>query len=239
MERAYAAVYGDTYRRHWWFRARERFIIRRIQRLGLRDARILDVGCGDALFFPALEPFGAVAGVEPDASVVSAATRRAGRVHVGPFEGFAGTPGGYDLILMLDVLEHVDDPAAALRHAAELVRRPAGTLLVTVPALPWLWTSHDAVNHHRRRYRRDELGAALRAAGFEPLDLRYLFSGLVAPKLAVRALERLGTRSVDETALPAPRLNRLLERATGALLRIEEVVAPPLGTSVFAEARPR
>lgn len=57
----------------------------------------------------------------------------------------------YSLILMLDVLEHLEDPVGALQHAVDLLT-PEGTLLITVPAFMALWTNHDVLNHHLTRY---------------------------------------------------------------------------------------
>lgn len=191
MDSRYATVYADLYRRHWWWRAREAAVVATIQELALpRPAQILDVGCGDALFFDRLEEFGAVEGLEVDASLVSAETRQTRRVFVQPFDAAFDPGKRYDLILMLDVLEHVPDPEAALRHATHLLE-PGGYLLVTVPALRWLWTSHDDFNQHRTRYHRDELGQELRHAGLAVEALRFLFLWPVVGKIGVKLKEKL------------------------------------------------
>src|SRR5262245_30324466 len=112
LRTAYAQSYRTLWERHWWWRSRESYVLGWLQRLARPTTRprILDVGCGDGLFFERLEQFGRVEGLEPDASIVrdprwrdriwpvALGSDRDGRVS-----------GPYDLILMLDVLEHIAD----------------------------------------------------------------------------------------------------------------------------------
>ena len=141
-----------------------------------------------------------------------------GRVLIRPFDASfqPGTP--YDLILFLDVLEHLPDPVEALRHARSLLA-PGGTVLVTVPAFRALWTAHDDFNHHRTRYTRHGLlvgdDAGRSGAGGELLLLHW-----VAPvKLAVRLAEAICPRAAqagDGASCPGQRdaLSRLPPRGT-------------------------
>lgn len=109
-----------------------------------------------------------------------------------------------DLVLMLDVIEHVDDDVGLV---SEYVRRaPDGArFLISVPAFDFLWSSHDDFLGHRRRYTADELDFVVANAGLERLDIRYFF-GLLFPavaclRLADRALQ--GDRPARESALKA------------------------------------
>src|SRR5262249_44374054 len=125
----------------------------------------------------------------------------------------------YDLVLMLDVLEHIADDHEALRAARSAVR-PGGHLLLTVPALSWLWSRHDEVNDHFRRYSRSLLRTVLRDAGFHVESVRYFFAWTVAPMLVRRWLFRpqsgRGGRSAREAAvsIPTAPLNQLLTLAS-------------------------
>ena len=114
---------------------REAAILREVGRLlgpgGSHN--ILDVGCGDGLLFDKLAPYGHVEGVEVDPLTVSADGPWRQRIHIGPFDESYRPERQFDLILMLDVLEHLPKPAAALQHAASLLSRD-GVVLVTVPA---------------------------------------------------------------------------------------------------------
>lgn len=248
MDPDYARYYRELHERHWWFRCRRRWIVGELERhLGGRfEGRIgekgvgpiLDVGSGDGLFLPTLEAYGEPEGLEPEAEAVSETTRERWTMHLRPFDEEFRPGRTYGLVTLLDVLEHLDDDIAALRHVRALLR-PGGLLLLTVPALRWLWTRHDDLNHHRRRYTRRELVAALEAAGFQVLDSRYLFHWLVPVKLAIRCAERLHPAEPAVPRIPPASLDRFfylltrLEQETLSRLRF------PLGSSIFAAARPK
>src|SRR5437763_7260054 len=120
MDAQYAAAYPELYRRHWWWRAREAILLRRIARLlrGRGPARILDVGCGAGLFFDALAQFGHVEGIEADRAAIADAGRWRPRIRTGELDASYASDAPLDLILLLDVLEHVSDPESLLRRAA-------------------------------------------------------------------------------------------------------------------------
>ena len=192
------AEYGQRYRalwnEHWWWRSREAFLLAWIERLHRRmpRRRILDVGCGDGLFFDRLQKFGQVEGIEPDASLVHDPRWRP-QIRIAPLEPGSFAPGAYDLVLMLDVLEHIADDHSALVSARSALR-PGGHLVLTVPALSLLWSRHDEANAHYRRYPRRGLRGTLDAAGFEVETVRYFFFWTVAPMLLRRVLAPAGTR---------------------------------------------
>jgi SAM-dependent methyltransferase len=155
---------------------------------GVATLRILDVGCGDGLFFGPLAQFGEVEGVEPDEGLVSSESPHRARIRTARFDTDFRPPEPYSLVLMLDVLEHLDDPGEALRHAYSLLAAGGG-LLLTVPAFQVLWTNHDVINHHRVRYRRATLRPLLWQAGFVILEERYWFQWTCPLKLAIRLSE--------------------------------------------------
>jgi SAM-dependent methyltransferase len=242
----YAQAYRTLWERHWWWRSREAYVLGRLERRHRRAGggalRLLDVGCGDGLFFDRLERFGTVEGLEPDASLLaglSGRSRWCGRITQGTLGGGFDPGPVYDVVLMLDVLEHIADDRSALR-AARAVLRPGGTLLLTVPALAWLWSRHDVVNEHHRRYHRRALHDVLRTAGFEVEAVRYFFAWTVGPLLLRRWLNPAGGRraAVDYavTVPPAP-VNRALTLVSRAEHAAGRFVRWPLGSSLLAEAR--
>jgi len=225
MRRDYGQRYRELYQRHWWWRAREAAILdvlrHRQPPQGWRH--ILDVGCGDGLFFGPLSLFGEVEGVEAASDLVNPYLPRSGRVHVCPFDRSFQPGKRYSLILMLDVLEHLPDPQAALQHALSLLE-PDGTLLVTVPAFRLLWTNHDILNAHFTRYTKRSFGELAHRAGLRIEAARYFFQWMFPAKLAARASELLFPREPKPPGVP-PRwindalykLSRLEERTLGAL----------------------
>jgi 2-polyprenyl-3-methyl-5-hydroxy-6-metoxy-1,4-benzoquinol methylase len=232
MNAAYAAAYPVLYRQHWWWRSRERMLEAVIENLlrGVPNARILDVGCGAGLFFDVLSRYGDVEGVESDRHAVEQSGRWRDRIHVGQL---SSDGPAFDLILLLDVLEHVADPHDLLRTVVERLA-PGGHVLVTVPAFQWLWTSHDVMNQHVRRYSRSGLKAELMAGGLTVVDARYLFQSMVGPKLGLAIFERLAPRPPRVPHIPGPFVNDALQ----AWIRIEHRALGwlPFGGSVMAVA---
>jgi len=221
----YLHLYRQLYLRHWWWRAREKLILKTLRTLQPAQGwnTILDVGCGDGLFFDQLSQFGEVEGVEPEGKLVNPQGAHSSRIDICPFDEKFQPGKEYSLILMLDVLEHLADPAAALRRALALLA-PHGILLVTVPAFKSLWTNHDVINEHLTRYTRSTFREVARQAGFSIQGERYFFQWLLPLKLATRIAERLMSLPPRPTAIPPHVVNtlsyllsRLEQRTWGAL----------------------
>jgi SAM-dependent methyltransferase len=238
MDADFAAEYRTLYQRHWWWRAREAAIMRQVSSLlapnGLHN--ILDVGCGDGLLFEALASYGRVEGVEIDPLTVAPDSPWRERIHFGPFDESFRPDRRYDLILMLDVLEHLPNPAAALRHAAALLT-DRGAVLVTVPAFRALWTSHDDLNRHFTRYTKASFAELAAASGVRVSRSWYLFHWLFPAKLAVRIKERLVAPKPASPAIPPALINAVLVAAT----RLEQATLSrlpmPFGSSLAAVCR--
>jgi SAM-dependent methyltransferase len=235
MDAQYAAAYSDLYRRHWWWRVREDILLRKIRRIlpAVSRPRILDVGCGPALFFDALEQFGHVEGIESDPAAVERSGRWRRHVFLGELNEAYKPDAPFDLILMLDVIEHVADPERLLRRAGELLT-PRGCVLVTVPAFNWLWTGHDDVNHHLRRYTSMNMRRTIGRAGLVTLETGYMFQSLVVPKVLVRLREALIPGPARVPRIPPAAINSAVQ----TWFRAEYSVAGwlPFGGSLLAVA---
>jgi SAM-dependent methyltransferase len=208
---------------HWWYRGRRRIIRAELDRLPLRPgARVLDAGCGSGRTLQELADYGEVYGTELDPHAAEVARGRGlGEVHNGRIEELPWEDGFFDLITCLDVIEHTPDDRATLRELRR-VCRPGGFLVVTVPAYQALWSVHDVVNHHFRRYGRRTLRAAALEAGWRVQRMTSFNSLLLAPAAAVRVAQRRQLRRpieehTSELQIASARMNWLLERP----LRIE------------------
>jgi SAM-dependent methyltransferase len=216
MDRDYELQTHRAEDRHWWYRGRRAVLERVIGELELpRESRILDAGCGSGRNMVELARRGTVTGVElSQTSACLARGRETGRVIEGsvmemPFEG-----DSFDLAVCLDVIEHLQDDLGALRELRRVVA-PGGRLLVTVPAYQWLWSGHDVINHHRRRYTRSSLLGVAERAGWECRRTTYFNSLLLPVAIMLRVLERLSPRTTESSLdlwTPPEPLNWLLEQ---------------------------
>lgn len=209
MDTQYANQYRDLYARHWWWRSREREILRQLKlHMGQPDGSrsILDVGCGDGLFFDRLSQFGSVTGVEGDPETLSENGKWKDHIHVRMFDHTFDPGEEYDAILMLDILEHMPNPQAALHHARDLLK-PDGILIATVPAFMSLWTSHDDLNHHVIRYRSENFCPLIARSGFEIRKSHYLFHWTCPVKLMIGLKERIFGAKPKPPQVPAGLIN--------------------------------
>jgi SAM-dependent methyltransferase len=217
MDRDYELQTHQAEDRHWWYRGRRNVLERVIADLHLpARARILDAGCGSGRNMVELARHGTVTGVElSDTSVCLARERGAGEVVEGSVLEMPFEADSFDLAASLDVIEHLDDDLAALRELRR-VMAPGGSLLVTVPAYQWLWSGHDEINHHHRRYTRRTLQRAAEQAGWEQARTTYFNSLLLPAAIVLRVLDRVNRAKTTETSLdlwvPPEPLNWLLER---------------------------
>lgn len=178
---------------HWWYRGRRRVIRSELDQLPIPlHARLLDAGCGSGRTMVELTDYGVVSGLEldPDAAQL-ARDRELGEVVVGRVEELPWEPDCFDLITCLDVIEHTPDDRRALVELRR-VCRPGGFLLITVPAYQALWSRHDEVNHHYRRYSRRMLRAAAEEAGWALARLSAFNSLLLPPAAVMRLAQRWG-----------------------------------------------
>jgi len=203
---------------HWWYRARREILADYLTRLGglPKDARILEIGCGTGHNLPMLARFGQIEAIEIDPAARRIASERLGRpVGDAPLPELPGVArGAFDLIAVLDVIEHIADDVAALKAMAECLT-PGGKILIAVPAHQWMWSAHDVVNHHHRRYSKATLARAIAAAGLTHNGLRWFNSLLFPLAAASRIAGRLtGKDDSDDSPPPGP-VNALFETVFG------------------------
>lgn len=199
---------------------------------------MLEVGCGSGGNLELLSGFGRVDAIEQDATARATARGRSG---LAVCEGalphdLPVADGSYDLVALLDVLEHVDEDRASLAAIGRKLL-PDGRLLITVPAMPWLWSAHDAVHHHKRRYTRASLGATIAAAGLQVERIGY-FNGFLFPlAVASRLWKAIVGDSSGDDEMPSAPLNGALRKIFASERHLIGRVPFPLGLSVFAVVR--
>jgi SAM-dependent methyltransferase len=227
---------------HWWYVARRDVLHDLISReISLpANARILEIGCGTGHNLSMLAKFGTVEGSELDPASRAMAIER-----FGPVIGDARLPdlegvehGRYDMVALLDVLEHVEDDVAALKGIAKRLK-PGGKILITVPQYQWMWSGHDVANHHFKRYSKKSFRAAVAASGLE-LQMLSSFNSLLFPLAAAsRAAAKIRHREGSDDSLPPPPINGLFRTIFGLERHLIGRVPLPPGVSLAAILSPR
>jgi SAM-dependent methyltransferase len=240
MDQQLMKVMLEVDEHHWWYRGRRRVIAAELQRLTVPwPAVVLDAGCGSGRTMEELIAYGEVHGLELD-PVAAAVARGRGRgdVQEGVVEELPWPDDTFDLITCLDVIEHTKNDRVALASLRR-VCKPGGWLLVTVPAYQALWSRHDEINHHYRRYNRRMLRAAAIEAGWRVERMTSFNSLLLAPAAAVRIAQRRrasnGHSQTSDLQLGPVWLNGVLERPLGLEARwLARGRTLPAGLSLLA-----
>ena len=191
-------LYQDLYdfeEKHWWHIAKRRLMLAFIKSVsGNKKLKILDVGCGTGKNVETLNPFGEAYGIDKSRQAVAfCKKRKLKRILVGTAESTGFPPSEFDVVTLLDVLEHVDE-AKALTELGRILK-PAGYIVINVPAFDWLWSEWDEVLHHKRRYTSSSLHSTLESMGFRVKKISYVFSFLVLPLFIVRKLKSLFSKN--------------------------------------------
>jgi hypothetical protein len=179
--------------------------------------------------------FGHVEGVEPTADLLTDNNPHRPQIYVGPFDETFRPGKQYSLILMLDVLEHLQDPRGALQQVSQLLTI-GGMFLATVPAFMTLWTNHDVLNYHQTRYTKRTLREVIRDTDLRIREERYLYHWTCPLKLAVAWKERLFRSQPEPPTIPAAGWNELFFQLSRFEQKTLSRVPMPFGSSLLVVA---
>lgn len=224
---AFSLTRLETLRRiepwHFWFVSRRELVTTLLRRELEAGDTLLDVGCGTGA----------------NLALAGDGVRRLGvDIHIeeltpGMLQGDAMSlplrASSVDVVLALDVLEHVDDDAMLAEVAR--VMRDGGRLIATVPAVRALWSVRDEAAGHRRRYSRAMLRELLARHGFRVRELRG-FQFVLLPLVLLSRLRRKSVAARDLEDMPPRWLNRLLLAVNRLELRLPRFLRPPVGSSL-------
>jgi SAM-dependent methyltransferase len=239
MEREVYEAMAEHDERHWWYRARRQVVAELIRRkVPLPDGgKGLEIGCGTGHNLAMLGEFAAMDALEVDPVARGLAEKRLGHeVLSAPLPALEGVPDdAYDMVAALDVIEHIADDKAALEGIARVLK-PGGKLVMTVPAHQWMWSAHDVVNHHQRRYSKRDFKTLVDRSPLKLEAIGYLNSLLFPVAMAQRLASKLSGKEDANLSPPAGPINQALERVFALERRVIGRVPLPPGLSLFAVA---
>ena len=235
---------------HWWFAGRTWTLLNMLDRIVPPPGtlRVLDIGAGAGNMVHHLARYGSVVGVDNNPKPIEVARQRGYDIRLGEAEDLPFDSDSFDLVALLDTVEHCPDDMAVL-HECYRVCSPTGHLVVTVPAFQWLWSHNDVLNAHYRRYAASDLRQKLAQVGFRIRRMTYNNFPLF-PMAAALILLRRGTEAEPELASPhfdddayqvemepaPPALNAVLKSIVWAESQLLRWVNLPLGTSILCIA---
>lgn len=227
---------------HWWFRAKRKIILFLLDKYVVRNRenKILDIGCGNGLMLKYLEKYGEVFAIDNnelalkyarDKTIYTKNVQKASLPDKIPFNI------KFDLVTSFDVLEHITDDLKALIKIKEILKEGGGRVFCTVPAYDFLWSDHDSVHNHKRRYTLKKIKKLFRQAGFKIEKITY-FNTFLFPSIAlVRLIKRVLKIKGPDLAKNNVFLNWLLEKVFSAERFFLQKFDFPFGVSILVIAK--
>ncbi|MGE5474763.1 MAG: class I SAM-dependent methyltransferase [Ignavibacteriales bacterium] len=206
MERYLYQEMYEQQNKHWWFIGRTRIILSMIDKYLMKNRekpiKILDIGCGTGKILKEISSYGEAYGMDSSEEAIDFCKQYSIE---NVKKGFLPEENPYlgelfDIILALDVLEHIDDDGKVLKCIYDMLSED-GIGIITVPAFMFLWSKHDELNHHKRRYLLTELDNKLREAGLKVQKISYFNFILFLPVVIVRMLGKIMARKSNKSDL--------------------------------------
>lgn len=245
MQKDYERLYHELELHHWWFVGRRNALLAILERFP-KNARILEIGCsGGALLLDLkAHKFTCAEGLDISRQAIAMCRARGlTNVALASAEQSGKESNSFDVIVAADILEHIADEKNALQEWRRILK-PEGTLILFVPAFAFLWSEHDVINQHKRRYRKDTIVALLNNSGFLAEQASYWLAALFLPIALIRLLARL-RKGHKKPRVQLFKPFFLINAFFVILLNIENAllfrlhIRYPFGVSVFVRAKKR
>lgn len=221
---------------HFWFAGRKSWLKRALRRYPFKfDDLILDLGCGTGTTLRFLTHLGyRVVGLDLRPEGLRSIVKTLDEPHLVQAEAalipcYADL---FDVIIMLDVFEHVDGNSTILEISRVL--KPGGWLILTVPAIGWLWSYRDQAAGHMQRFTKRQLKDLLASASLRPVEFRYYQFFLFPLVIFARVLARRFNKVRDLEEIRIPLVNSLFAAINRMEVRLGDVISWPWGSSIFA-----
>ncbi|MFC1722488.1 class I SAM-dependent methyltransferase [Patescibacteria group bacterium] len=202
MEQVEYKKMRDHEEHYWWHKGKLHLVNSLYEKYfgGKQNLKILEIGCGTGEVMNLLKNWGDVYGVDYSKQALEFCRERGfTNVILGDFNtlDLSEHKDSYDLVLSLDVLEHIRDDVETMKRVFEILK-PGGMFFVSVPAYKFLWSNHDEALHHTRRYHSLEINQKIKDSGFEVVKSTHFVTALFFPIAFVRLMSNF----VRKTAYP-------------------------------------
>ena len=198
----------------WWFESRRSIIMYLIRNIikPQRKLKILDIGCGTGSEIDFFTEFGEITGIDSSKEAINLCLKRGleKKVIEANAEKLSFPDEIFDLILCLDVLEHIQYPEFAIAEISRLLKKE-GFVVLTVPAFAWLWSEHDKVSGHFKRYNIKELKSILQLKNFKLIKMSYFNTFLFPAIVLLRKFKNFIGSKDNDFAIPIKPINWFLK----------------------------
>lgn len=231
---------GDFEKHYWWHKGKLSLVseLHSMYFPADKKLRILEIGCGTGEVLNLLSSFGDVTGMDISEEAVQASQDRGFDVIQGDVNtmDLSSHEDTYDLVLALDVLEHIRDDMETLRRVRKMLK-PGGHFFVTVPAYKFLWSNHDEALHHARRYHSVEIRQKLKDTGYELKKSTHFVAALFFPIATVRLLSNFIRRKAyaESHYFKVPKfVNTFFSKLLEFEAKLIRKIYLPIGTTLAA-----
>ncbi len=249
MEQSVYQQFYEIEKDHWWFIGMRTTCRKMLEGAGAlpkaRSVRSLDVGCGTGLWTKQLSGEVGACGLDFSADALAFCQQRGLHKLVrASGDSLPFKPSSYGIISALGVIEHLDDDRSLLVELAR-VCEPGGHVLILTSAYDFLWSRHDDIVHHKRRYTKADLQSLVKSVGLAPVRISYvntlLFGPIILFRLVQKFLEWCGMRTASDHGspdlfMPAKPLNRVLERLLAFEAGLLSLIDLPFGVGIVVLA---
>ena len=233
----YKHIY-DLEEDYWWFASRRNLVSHLIKLLGVSSPSILDAGSGTGLNLLSFGKLGKTFGLDASNQAIEFCTRRdLKNIAQCEIENICDKEKTFDIITCLDTLEHIENPVRALSELSKVLKDD-GKLILAVPAFKALWSQHDDISCHFRRYSKKLLLYDLNDAGLKSEKMGYFFFTSFFAIAAMRIIKKLllsKKKIQSDIAISLPRpLNKILKFLFRMEMKVFQHVGLPFGTTLYA-----
>ena len=194
---------------YWWHIGRKQIIQTLLSKIRLKtNSRILDAGCGTGGNMRILAQFGNVIGIDNSPEAIKFCKKRGfENIQLKNIENTGFSDNSFDLIVALDLLEHLDNDVEVLKEFHRVLKKD-GYILISVPAYQFLWSEHDVAVHHKRRYSMKEINKCLLKANFQIIRKTFAITFIVPIVFIYRIIPKIFSgfkqqKSSDYVILPS------------------------------------